>query len=348
MTSSTNPGTGPGSDDAERRSRLQAVKLRALVAEHLGAGSLPDDAVFGFAPGAGLVHEATAWVLLVEEPGRRLGAALAAAVRRGAERLEVITEADAGLLARRAAEFSFPIAVWAAAGRRLVPVGPEPVPVPPAPAAEHLALAELIRAGGATPVVEHGVVTGEVRGLEVCRVVDDPVDGTVELQVGVGVHDREAFRMIHGHLPTVDALAGVVEAVLARRRPGVAQHPLNRLGAERLLRWRLEQSPALVGAARLSPAEPPVPRPNVRDAMPCVATGVDADGAPVTVVCSSGVDLDLAPYAADARLAVAARSGVGTGGSGRTVVALPARDRLPLSEQLLGLLAQSVEIVSVD
>jgi hypothetical protein len=233
----------------------------------------------------------------------------------------------------------------ATAGRRLVAAEPDPVPLPPPARPEHLALAELIRAGGATPVVEHGVVTGEVRGLEVCRVVDDPVTAAVELQVGVGVHDREAFRMIHGHIPTVEALAGVVDAVLGHRRPDVPQHPLNRLGAERLLRWRLEQSPQLVGAARLAPTDPPVARTNVRDAVPCLAIGADADGAPVTVVCSTGVDLDLAPYAADARLAVAARTGVD---AGRTVVALPGRDRLPLTEQLLGLLRQSVEVVSVD
>ena len=51
-------------------------------------------------------------------------------------------------------------------------------------------------------VVEHGVVTGEVRGLEVCRVVDDRTTGDgVRLEVGVGAHDREAFAIIHGDVP---------------------------------------------------------------------------------------------------------------------------------------------------
>ena len=71
------------------------------------------------------------------------------------------------------------------------------------------------------PNVEHGVVTGEVRGLEVCRVVDDPHTGAVRLEVGVGAHDREAFTIMHGDVPTVDALAGVV----ARRRRAPPARP---------------------------------------------------------------------------------------------------------------------------
>ena len=115
---------------------------------------------------------------------------------------------------------------------------------------------------GAVPVVEHGVVSGEVRGLEVCRVVDDPQTGAVRLEVGVGAHDREAFAIVHGDVPTVEALAGVVDAVKAHRSPGTP-HPLNRLAPERLLRWRLEQEPSLVGLASVTPTQPPVPRRSV-------------------------------------------------------------------------------------
>ncbi len=55
--------------------------------------------------------------------------------------------------------------------------------------------------------VEHGVLVGEVRGLEVCRVVDDPHLGTTRLEVGVGAHDREAFQMLHGDVPAIELLA---------------------------------------------------------------------------------------------------------------------------------------------
>ncbi len=98
---------------------------------------------------------------------------------------------------------------------------------------------------------------GEVHGLEVCRVVDGP-DGTARLEVGVGAHDREAFGLVHGDVPMIDALANVVAAVAAHREPGAEPHPLNRIGAERL-RATLIADPARVGATSLHPAEPPVP-----------------------------------------------------------------------------------------
>ena len=92
----------------------------------------------------------------------------------------------------------------------------------------------MIEAAGAVPVIEHGLLAGEVAGLEVCRVVVDPGTGQARLEVGVGAHDREAFQLVHGDVPTVEALSSVVAAVAEHRRPGAPPHPLNRLGAERL------------------------------------------------------------------------------------------------------------------
>lgn len=337
------------SDDgaaAARRSRLIGIKLRALVHDHLGDDSIGDPV--GFAPGAGLLHGSVAWVLLDQRPASRLGAALAWALRAGATSLEVIAEEGTGILARRAAAFSFPITVWHADGRSLWPAVAEPI-VAPAPVPEHhCALIPVIEAGGADPIEEHGVLAGEVRGLEVCRVVDDVDLGTTRLEVGVGAHDREAFTMIHGDVPTVDSLARIVDAVTEHRRDGADPHPLNRLGRERLMRWRLIAQPELVGAVSLAPAPPPVPRPNLKDPVPCVAAGVDADGRSVVVVCASGVDLELVPFAADARAALdGVHPGVGGGGS-RLVIVTPSRDRLPVIDALADLLRQPAEFVSLD
>ena len=170
--------------------------------------------------------------------------------------------------------------MWQVDGRELRPAVAEPLAPPPAAAPEHLALVPTIEAGGASPVVEHGVVTGEVRGLEVCRVVDDADGGQVRLEVGVGVHDREAFALIHGDVPTVDALAGVVQAVTRHRGGEASDHPLDRLAPERLLRWRLEQDPTVIGLDSLAPAEPPVPRPSIKDRAPCTALGRRATARP--------------------------------------------------------------------
>ena len=303
-----------------------------------------------FPPGAALVDGDRAWVLVEDEPARGLGPALAWAIRRGARELHLLAGRDTGLLARRAEAFSTPITVWAVDERTLRLAEAEPLAPPPSPSPDHLALVPTIEAGGATPVIEHGVVTGEVRGLEVCRVVDDVIGGQVRLEVGVGAHDREAFALIHGDVPTIDALAGVVHAVTRHRGAGTADHPLDRLAPERLLRWRLEQDPSPLGLVSLAQAEPPLPRPYIKDRAPCTARGDRGDGSPVVVVCSVGVDLDLIPYATDARRLGEDRPGVGGGmdfeQAVETIVVVPPRDLVPISVELAGLLDQPVALVS--
>lgn len=313
-----------------RRSQLNGLKLRALVRDHLGDKSVGDASRFGM--GAALLHAGEAWVYLDDRPASRLGAALAWAIRSDATGLHVIAESGTGVLARRAPEFTLPISVWHAEGRALLPAVPEPFVIAPPLPDSHEAFRGLIVAGGAIPLVEHGVLVGEVRGLEVCRVMEEPETGEVRLEVGVGAHDREAFLIMHGGTPTVDSLRRVVDAVTEFRVPGAARHPLNRLAAERLIRWQLEQTPGLVGAEWLVPAEPPVKRQNVKDPVPCVATGIGIDGRPVVVVCSSGVDLDVIPFAADARLAI--------NEDARLVVVTPARDQLPAIARVAELLRE--------
>ena len=242
-----------------------------------------------------------------------------------------------GLLARRAAAFTFPVAVWHIEGRTLLPALPEPLPVAPALPAEHQALAATVSAGGALPVVEHGVLVGEVDGLEVCRVVTDPHTDEVRLEVGVGAHDREAFLMLHGNRPTAEALADVVRSVGAHRRPGAPRHPLNMLAQERSLRARLVAQPHLIAASSVAEAAPPVPRANVKDAVPCVATAT-IDGRVVAVVCSSGVDIDVVPFAVDARAAL---------GTNECLVVLPARDALDIQHRLAGLVSPPITVVAV-
>jgi hypothetical protein len=323
-------------DDRSRLARLRDIKLATLVREHLGgAPSLAPGELGG---GAALLHGTDAWVLLAQAPGRGLGGALAWALRQGAGHLHVVADDGTGMLARRAAGFSLPVTVWHAVGRALRPAAPEPFPEPVEVPAAHRLLAEAIVEAGAEPCVEHGVLSGEVLGLEVCRVVDDPYTGEVRLEVGVGAHDRDAFRTLHGDRPSADALADVVRTVVARRSPGASGHPLNRLAKERLLRSRLVAHPELVGASSITVAAPPLPRPNLKDPVPCVARAV-IGGVGVTVVCSAGVDLDAVPYAVDARFAA---------GTERCLLVLPARDAVPLQHLLASVADPPVELVALD
>ena len=227
----------------------------------------------------------------------------------------------------------------------------------------------MIEGAGATFTVEHGVVTGEVHGLEVCRVVDSPTSGYFDepdggepisaaasvwsrategagviVEVGVGGPDREAFRIIHGDLPTVTALAEVVATVARHRTPGAPPHPLNRLAQERLLRWRLEQDPSLVGLERVEPAEPPLPCEGLNEVVPCVAAGATADAVTRRIVCSVGVDLDLVPFVAD----VQTTTSHGNEDLAPIVVVVPTRDLMSITRELAALLSEPVTFETVD
>ena len=321
--------------DESRRAQLLSVKLTTLVREHLGGQ--PDIAPGEFGGGAALIADGAAWVLLDTQPERGLGAALAWALRRDVSHLHVLAERATGLLARRAGQFTFPISVWHVEGRSLLPALAEPLPVSVPVLAAHDELRATIVEAGATPMVEHGVLAGEVEGLEVCRVVTDEYTDEVRLEVGVGAHDREAFMMLHGNKPTAVALAEVVQAVSEHRRPDAPRHPLNMLAQERSLRARLVAEPPLIGATSVVAVEPPLPRPNLKDAVPCVALA-HIDGEQVAVVCSSGVDLDLVPYAIDARAAA---------GVSQAMLVLPSRDALDAQRRLAALVDPPLRVVTV-
>ena len=319
--------------EENRRGQLLAIKLTALARDNGAGGDLRRAA---FALGAAVIDGSTGWVLLDERPQRGLGPALAWALRAGVDNLQILAEQGTGTIARRAAWFRVPIEVWHVDGRTLLPAIAEPLPELPAAPPEHEQFRSLILAGGASPAVDHGVLVGEVRGLEVCRVVTDEHTGVTRLEVGLGKHDREAFQMLHGDVPAVEALAQVVAAVAPHRQHGADPHPLNRLGREQALRARLIDDPQLVGASLVEAAPLPIERPNLKDPFPCIASAV-IDGRPETLVVSAGVDLDIVTFATDARSA--------TGKPTRIVV--PARDLLPVQVEIAALLADPMPIVPV-
>jgi hypothetical protein len=323
------PSPSPsGQVQGDRRAALLAMKLAALVRDHTGRDDARRET---YRDGAASMVDTTAWVLADSDPETGLGPALAWAIRHGATALRLVVETDAGTLARRAAGFAFDIGVLAVDGRTLRPVLATAAPASPAIDERLVDFAPLIAEGGAEPVVEHGVLSGEVRGLEVCRAVVDPHLDLARLEVGVGAHDREAFQLMHGDVPPVEALRGVVDAVARHRADGADPHPLNRLAKERLLRWRIVHGELALGdggdAGGWTIAEPPVPRRNVRDATPCV---MRRDGQ--IAVCSSGVDLDAVPFAVDA---------------GASVIVLPYIDAMVITRELAALARRRIDIVTV-
>jgi hypothetical protein len=324
-----------------RLSGLLSAKLGALVRAQWG-DTLGESA--DFPGGAALIAGTTGWLLLDTSPLAALGPALVWADRRDLAEVNLLVEADAGLVARRAELFTRPPAVWAVDGRTIGPAVPATVAaaVPPVPTPE---LAELLVDADIEVVVEDGIVRGEVLGLEVARIIHGtttsgtPIDEPV-LEVGVGHADREMTAVVHGTLPSAAQLSRVVEIVRAQRRVGAERHPLNQLAPERWLRARLIADPARIGLSALRAAPPAVPRPNLRDPAIAVAVGADADGADVVVACSVGVHLDLVPAAADARLALAPDAEL------RLVV--PARDAHPVTQALAARLVRPAHLIPLE
>ncbi|HEV3354236.1 MAG TPA: hypothetical protein VG076_15005 [Acidimicrobiales bacterium] len=243
----------------------------------------------------------------------------------------------AAVLARRATAFACPLGIWRIDGTSLTRAEPAPLPAEPPIDPEVVPLADTIRAAGAEPVVERGVLRGEVLGLEVARAVVD--DRGAVLEVGVGKHDREAQTMVHGEEPTDAALARVVAMVEGHRRAAAPHHPYNRLAPERWLRARALAEPALVGARELAPVPSPVEVEDLRKPAPAAAAGIDAEGRPLLAVFSTGVDVDLVPAAADARLADSRNP--------RLVLVVPERDVHPYLRQLADALKEPAEVVTV-
>ena len=306
--------------EADRKQQLNAVKLASLLKSGLGiesSGIAPDPT---FHRGVACILNGSAWIYVTDEQSRVLGACLAWVETKhpDARELNIIVDGDAGVVARRARNFLRRINVYAVNGTSLTEAEPSGFGVPSEAKGSHLALRTLIEDGGARVVVEHGVVAGEVYGLEVCRVLDGDGDEP-RLEVGVGAHDREAFALLHGHLPTVDAVRQHVNAVRSHREAPIGTHPLNRLAASRLVRARVIADPKIIGSVSLEVAEPPVARTNLKDEVPCVAKGLLETGRAAVVVFAHGIDLEVVPFAVDAR--------EWTNPEAELVIVVPERDR---------------------
>jgi hypothetical protein len=318
-----------------RREELLQVKLRALVSDRWSSGGDPGR----FPGGAALFDPSSrvAWVLAEEQPERALGGALAWALRQDVTHVHVLVEMAGGTLARQAQAFELPIEVWQVSGRSTAVAMPEPLRPEPALAADDRGFADRIRALGADPVVERGVLMGEVLGLEVCRVVDG------RLEVGVGKHDREAHGELLGPAPGASevetALQHAIATVREWRRADARPHPANQLAPERWLRHVIVDRPSLVGAAHLAPVPSPVDRNDLRALAPAPAAGVDLDDRPLLVVCSVGVDTALVPLATDARMA--------DGRNPRLLLAVPEGDDHPVTRRLAAALVEPSEVVTV-
>lgn len=320
--------------DPQQKSRLHEAKLASLARSNLDL-DLVD--VVGSEWGAVGSVGSRLVALIESRPDLALGRAFGFARRRGCESVDVLCQVGAPEVALRVGLLDSQVAVWSVEGTELSAAESSRRPAPPEPVPEALAFVSAIEAAGARPFVEHGVVVAEVRGLEVGRVVIDEFGP--RLVVGVSTDDRTMNEIIHSGQPVEQTLANVADLVRAHRAPGAAPHPFNRLSRERLLREQLVDNPASIGFEWVSPAQPPVARFNLADPCPAVALAGEADDVKAVVVSSVGVDLELVPFAAEARYMLASDC--------ELVVVVPERDAVAFTREMLGRVSSGARLETV-
>ncbi len=278
--------------------RLAAVKLRAIAST---IGFTTDDAEEQDFPfGAGLTHQHRGALYVTRDHIRTIGPTLLWMQKHHLTEVDLVIEGDAGIPARRAQALTCDLRVWQMLNGTLQPATPAPHLPKIQPPDSHEQFVSLIQQCGADVVREHGILTGEVLGLEICRVVDTP-EGP-KLEVGVGAIDRETFQLVHAHRSIEDSLTEVATIVRQHRTPGAPHHPLGKMAGERLLRHHILNNPHLINATSLQPAEPPLPRTSLRDHNPCVATGTTTANEPLIAVFTDTIDIDIIGFAIDAQL----------------------------------------------
>lgn len=323
----------------QRLGELRQAKLRALVRARF---EILDSLTDTFRDGATLLGADGAFVLIESATEASLGGALVWFTRNERPVLHVIVDASsevAAVLARQAQWWAPPVTLWRLEGTAMVEVHAAPPPGPPTAAPSGAeALVEMLDAEGLDVVVDHGVIRGEVLGLEVARITDG-AQGPV-LEVGVGRFDREISSMLHSGVPTADALHRAAELVRAHRRRDAPRHPLRDLVPERWVRALVLADPSMVDATTLAPCDMTVEPLNLRVRQPAAAVGMDPTGHGVVVVCSAGFDLDVVALAADTRQ--------WHDPDARLVVAVAASGPLSILEDLATLLRRPATLVRLD
>jgi hypothetical protein len=295
------------SDTPDTSERLLAAKLRAIVADR----SSPDDGAAASGAtdllagatelrvpgGAGLAIGEHGSFLVPNDGG--LGAVLLIAQNAELTSLAIYTDSDGHTLARQARAVAADVQVWQLDGRVPVPVNPPSVVASPEPDSEAVLALAAIDEPDLRVVVEHGEAISELAGLEVARA--SVVDGELRVRVGVGRSDQELSEFVQYGRTSAQRVRDAAAEVRLRRHVGAPPHPLLHLVAERWVRARLMDSPQLVGLDSLEPVAPLRPRAGLKIAAPAAALGATASGEPVLVVCSTGVDPELVPVAAELR-----------------------------------------------
>lgn len=320
--------------DAERLGGLARVKLEGLVRRAFPDITAPAE---GFNAGVGIAQGDQAFVYLIDDAPSPMAAALAWGERRDASKLHVIVDDPDHVLALQARGLTPAPTVWRAVQTDLQPLDESAAPVASLEVPDIVrAEVPVLEAAGCDVVVEHGVIIGEILGVEVARIAVE-VDGQALVRVGVGLYDQEAHALVHAKNSVDERLAQVVAEVRRHRNGEAGPHPLNRIARERWLRSLVVADPSMLGLDTLDLEAPLIPRSGIHEQRPVAARGTRGDIA-VLVVCSTGIDLDLVPMAA---------AHIGDRRPDEVVMVLPERDHHDIIRRMARRLAVPATLTAV-
>lgn len=319
--------------DSDRLGGLARTKLEVLVRRAFPEITANAES---FNAGAAICQNEAAFVYLTDSSLSPLAAALAWGDSRGCTDLHVIVDAADAELALQIRGLEPVPSAWQAVGTDLLALDLSARLVIPEVPEQVTAKSSLLTDAGCDPVIEHGVLIGEVLGLEVARVVVEQ-DGEAVVRVGVGLYDQDAHALIHARSSIEDRLRQVVAEVRRHRRSDGAPHPLNRAARERWLRRVVVDAPSMIGLDTLESLEPVVARGAIYENEAVAALGT-RDVAKVLVVASVGIDLGLVPTAA----AHLVRESVD-----EVVLLLPERDHHAVIRRMAAHLAVAASLCSI-
>ena len=276
--------------DGERRSELNQRKLESLLRT-----AFPDSIFEQVETQSGALRSNNKAQYLYAPSEKVSPLAFALTFLEKGDVINIILDEPDPLLLHQALGLHSDIRFWVVEKDQLIP-HPESKTAekPEKPVANETAVSLLLE-NGCDVIREHDAVRGEIKGLEVARIIKD-FDNESNVQIGVGHYDQEAHKLVDWGESPDEKLARVVSEVHQHRNKEAQPHPLNRVARPQWLISEMIASPEIVGLDEAWHLPSPENAKAITETTPAAALGKIRDQV-ILVVASVGLDLKAVPIA---------------------------------------------------
>jgi len=276
--------------DSERRSELNQRKLESLLRV-----TFPDSTFEQVKTQSGALRSNNKNQYLYAPNEKVSPLALALTFLEKGTAIHIILDEPDPLLTHQAMGLHTDCTFWVVEKDQLIP-HPEGKTGerPEKPVVNETAMSLLIE-NGCDVIREHDVIKGEIKGLEVARIIKD-FDNLSNMQIGVGHYDQEAHKLVDWGESPNEKLARVVSEVRQYRNKEAQPHPLNRVARSKWLISEMIASPKIVGLEEIRHLPTPESTKAITETAPAAALGKIGDKV-ILIVASVGVDLKAVPIA---------------------------------------------------